>query len=184
MPKLAVELMQEYMTQYHLPEYDARILTDDKDTATYFNSLITHTTHYKAAANWILGPVKSYLNEQGLTIPQFPISPAGLAELIELVESGKTNFSVASQTIFPAFMLQPDQSPLSIAERLNVIQSSDEVLIQEMVSTVIATYPEKVAEYRAGKKGLMGLFVGEVIKASKGKADPKVVNKLLNEILS
>jgi aspartyl-tRNA(Asn)/glutamyl-tRNA(Gln) amidotransferase subunit B len=184
MPKLSAELKQIYIGQYGLSEYDARIITDDKDTATYFNALITHTTHYKAAANWILGPIKSYLNDQALDITRFPIGAATMADVIALVEQGKTSFSVASQTIFPELIAHTSETPLAIAERLNVLQSSDEGMIGELVNQVLEQNPDKVAVYKGGKLGLMGFFVGEVIKASKGKADPKLVNKLLSDKLS
>ena len=151
--------------------------------AFYFNDLLKLTSNYKAASNWVLGPVKSFLNENGLEIAQFVLKPQALADLIALIESGKTNFSVASQKIFPEMIVAPAKSPLQIAEELNLLQNSDEGMIKELVAQVLASMPAKVEEYKAGKKGLMGLFVGEVMKASKGKADPKVTNKLLNELL-
>jgi aspartyl-tRNA(Asn)/glutamyl-tRNA(Gln) amidotransferase subunit B len=123
------------------------------------------------------------LNENGLEISQFALKPQALADLIALIDSGKTNFSVASQKIFPEMISAPSKSPLQIAEEMNLLQNSDEGMIKELVAQVLASMPAKVEEYKAGKKGLMGLFVGEVMKASKGKADPKVTNKLLNELL-
>lgn len=183
MPKLSAELKEEYMSKYGLPEYDARLLSDDKFTAEYYNAMIAGTKNYKAAANWMLGPVKSYMNENGLEIQQFKVSADKLVALIALIDEGKTNFSVASTKIFPVLVEQPDKAPLKIAEELNLLQSSDEGLIKGLVEEVIAKYPEKVAEYKGGKKGLLGMFVGEVMKASKGKADPKLANKLMAEYL-
>lgn len=183
MPKLSAELKEEYMSKYGLPEYDARLLSDDKFTAEYYNALIAATKNYKAAANWMLGPVKNYLNENGLEIQQFKVGADKLVALIALIDEGKTNFSVASTKIFPVLVEQPDKAPLKIAEELNLLQSNDEGLIKGLVEEVIAKYPEKVAEYKAGKKGLLGMFVGEVMKASKGKADPKLANKLMAEYL-
>ncbi len=182
MPKLPNELKAEYMNQYGLPEYDARIITDDKELAEYFNRLLAETKNYKAASNWILGPVKNSLNETGKHISNFSVEPAKLARLIALIDEGKTNFSVASAQIFPV-LVETGKEPLKIAEELNLLQSSDEGLINELIEQVIAKYPEKVAEYRAGKKGLLGLFVGDVMKLSKGKADPKLTNKLMTEKL-
>lgn len=183
MPKLSGELKDEYMNAFGLTEYDARLISDDKFTAAYFNSLIQQTRNYKAAANWILGPVKNYLNENGKEIKDFKIGPSNLAKLIALIDEGKTNFSVASTRVFPVMTEQPDKEPLKIAEELNLIQSSDEGLIKELVEQVVAKFPDKVAEYKNGKKGLIGLFVGEVMKLSKGKADPKLTNKLVLERL-
>jgi aspartyl-tRNA(Asn)/glutamyl-tRNA(Gln) amidotransferase subunit B len=182
MPKLSAELKDEYMNAYGLPEYDARLLSDDKFTSAYFNQLIEQTKNYKAAANWMLGPIKNYLNENGIEIQQFKTEAAKIAALITLIDEGKTNFSVASTKIFPV-LLETGKAPLQIAEELNLLQNSDEGLINEIAKEVLAKYPEKVAEYKAGKKGLLGLFVGEVMKASKGKADPKVANKLVQEML-
>jgi aspartyl-tRNA(Asn)/glutamyl-tRNA(Gln) amidotransferase subunit B len=183
MPKLSSELKEEYISVYGLPEYDARLLSDDKYTSEYFNGLIAHTKNYKAASNWMLGPVKNYLNENGLEIQQFNVAPQKIAGLIALIDEGKTNFSVASTKIFPVLVEQTDKEPLKIAEEMNLLQSSDEGLIAELVEQALAKFPEKVAEYRSGKKGLLGLFVGEVMKLSKGKADPKLTNKLVLEKL-
>ena len=183
MPKLPKQLIWEYVNHFELPEYDARIITDDKDLAFYFNDLLKLTNNYKAASNWLLGPVKSYMNENGLEIHQFALKPVKIAELITLIDEGKTNFSVASQKIFPSLVAQPGKTALQIAEELNLLQSSDEGMIKGLVEGVLNSMPDKVAEFKAGKKGLMGLFVGEVMKASQGKADPKMTNKLLNELL-
>ena len=183
MPKLPNQLINEYINNYGLPGYDARIITDDKKLAEYFNQLLAQTKNYKAAANWILGPVKNYLNENGLEIGDFKIEAPAMARLIALIDEGKTNFSVASTKIFPVMLQQPDKEPLKIAEELNLLQNSDENLIGDLIDQVISKYPDKVQEYKSGKKGLLGLFVGEVMKLSKGKADPKVTNKLVIEKL-
>ncbi len=183
MPKLPNELINEYINDYGLPAYDARIITDDKLLAEYFNGLLALTKNYKAAANWILGPVKNYLNENGLEIKDFKLSQAKLASLIALIDEGKTNFSVASTKIFPVMAVEVDKEPLKIAEELNLIQSSDAGLINDLIVEVLGKFPDKVAEYKSGKVGLLGLFVGEVMKASKGKADPKLTNQLVREKL-
>jgi aspartyl-tRNA(Asn)/glutamyl-tRNA(Gln) amidotransferase subunit B len=183
MPKLSAELKEEYMSKYGLPEYDARLISDDKFTAEFYNSVLEHTKNYKAASNWLIGPIKNYLNENGLEIQQFKVGAAQLGALIALIDEGKTNFSVASTKIFPVLVEQPEKAPLKIAEELNLLQNSDAGEIQGIVDAVLAKYPEKVAEYKGGKKGLIGMFVGEVMKASQGKADPKIANKLVAEAL-
>lgn len=182
MPKLPNELKREYMEVYGLPEYDARIITDEKEMAEYFNALLKETKNYKAAANWILGPVKNYLNEHGKKIQEFALSPQTIAQLIALIDEGKTNFSVASAKIFPV-VAATGKAPLAVAQELNLLQSSDEGLITDLVEQVIAKFPEKVIEYQNGKKGLLGLFVGEVMKLSKGKADPKLTNQIVTQKL-
>ena len=184
MPKLSRDLIVEYTGQYGLPEYDARVITDDKSTAFYFNGLLELTKNYKAASNWLLGPIKSYLNENALEITELGIPPQAIADLIAVIDAGKTNFAVASQKVFPELVKNPIEAPLAILERLNLMQSSDEGLIRQLAEEVLAKYPEKVASFKSGQAGLMGLFVGEVMKASKGKADPKLTNKILSDLLA
>jgi aspartyl-tRNA(Asn)/glutamyl-tRNA(Gln) amidotransferase subunit B len=112
-----------------------------------------------------------------------PVRPAALAALIRLVEEGRLNFSIAAERVLPVLMSEPDRDPLDIATSLNLIQSSDTLEITAWIEQALAGMPDKVSEYRKGKKGLMGLFVGEVKRLSKGKADPKLTNQLLLEKL-
>ena len=182
-PSLPEELVVKYTKDLQLPEYDARVICDDKDTSDYFERLIKETANYKGAANWLLGPVKSALNEQGLALKDFSVTPSALARLIGLVEDGQLSFSIASSRIFPALIKDSSRDPLEIALSLNLVQSSDTSEIAAWVEQALAKMPDKVTEYRKGKKGLIGLFVGEVKKISKGKADPKLTNQLLLEKL-
>ncbi|MBS1602274.1 MAG: Asp-tRNA(Asn)/Glu-tRNA(Gln) amidotransferase subunit GatB [Bacteroidetes bacterium] len=182
-PPMPEELVGRYTTELRLSEYDARVICDDKETVRYFESLITHMPNYKAAANWLLGPVKSSLNEQGLDWKNFPVPPEALARLIQLVEEGRVSFSIAAERIFPELVREPSRQPLDIAVALNLIQSSDTAEISAWIEQALAGMPDKVTEYRKGKKGLIGLFVGEVKKLSRGKADPKLTNQLLLEKL-
>ncbi len=185
LPKLPKELFDKYTNSLGLSEYDAQVITDSKSIAGFYEVLITHTKNYKAAANWLMGPIKSYLNENAKVITDLPVSAKGIADLIHLVEEGKISYSIASQKIFPLLIINPDKSPFQIAEDNNLLQESDDDNISKFVSQAIAKYPDKVIEYKNGKKGLIGLFMGEVMKLSKGKADPKKasiqVEKMLNE---
>jgi aspartyl-tRNA(Asn)/glutamyl-tRNA(Gln) amidotransferase subunit B len=178
-PELPERLIERYMEKNNLSRYDAEVITDDKETADYFESLILLTSSYKAAANWLLGPIKSYLNENNISISLFPLKPTVMASLIELVEDGRVHFSTASSKIFPELISEPASEPLEIATRLNLLQTGDETQILEWVKQAMDKMPEKVLEYKRGKKGLLGLFVGEVKKISKGKADPLLTNRLL-----
>ena len=178
-PALPEQLITRYMGNFSLSRYDAEVITDDRETADYFEALIQSTPSYKAAANWLLGPVKSHLNEQGISISAFPLKPAVMASLIALVEEGRVHFSTASSKIFPELIAGTARDPLQIAQDLNLIQTGDETLILEWVKQVMDKMPDKVMEYKKGKKGLLGLFVGEVKKISKGKADPHLTNQLL-----
>lgn len=178
-PELPEERVARYIKQFQLPEYDARVITDEKELAVYFEQITAHSTNYKAAANLMLGPIKSWLNETGEPITALPVKPAGIASLIALIDSNQVNFSVASTKIFGALLKEPGKEPLQIAKEQNLIQDSDEGNVAAWVEEVLNKMPDKVAEFKKGKKGLIGLFVGEVKKVSKGKADPKLTNDIL-----
>lgn len=183
MPKLSKELFTEYVNDLKLSAYDANILSEDRDFANYFNEVIQHTKNYKAAANWLIGPVKSYLNEKAVAITAFPLAPKVIANLLQLVEENKVSFNVASSKLLNALFEQPNENVETLAQKMNLIQESDEDFIQELIEKVLAQFPDKVAAYKAGNKNLLGLFMGQVMKASKGKADPKVASKMIQEQL-
>ncbi|MEO1050774.1 MAG: Asp-tRNA(Asn)/Glu-tRNA(Gln) amidotransferase subunit GatB [Bacteroidota bacterium] len=184
MPSLPNELKARFMSQYELPEYDASVLIDAKETALYFDELCDKTKNYKSASNWVMGPVKSYLNDQNKTLSEFPISTDQMAELIELVDDQKVSFSTASKQLFKELINRPNISPINLAEELNLIQDSDVSSIEPIIEEVLASMPDKVKAYKKGKKGLIGLFMSEVMKKSRGKADPKVANELIRSKLS
>jgi aspartyl-tRNA(Asn)/glutamyl-tRNA(Gln) amidotransferase subunit B len=182
-PALPEERIKKYISELQLSEYDAAVLTEERNFSDYFENVIQNTTNNKAAANWMLGPVKSWLNENGKEIEAFPLSAKQLASLITLVDSGKVNFSVASTKIFPELITNPTKTPEQIATEKNIIQQSDVSAIGPLIDNVLVKFADKVIEYKKGKKGLLALFVGEVMKQSKGKADPKVTNEILLEKL-
>jgi aspartyl-tRNA(Asn)/glutamyl-tRNA(Gln) amidotransferase subunit B len=182
-PALPEIVEKKYTEVLLLPVQDAQVICADKETTDYFEGIIKHTSNYKAAANFLLGPIKSHLNQTQKEITNFTLSPETMAALIQLVDDGKVNFSNASTKIFNELLLQPNATPLHIATQLNLIQQSDDGTVETWVNEVIAKMPDKVKEYKSGKKGLVGLFAGEVKKLSKGKADMQVVNKLLAEKL-
>ena len=184
LPPLAEELIHKYVHQLQLPDYDARVICDDKDRADYFEQIIRFTGNYKTAANLLLGPIMSYLNENNLDIKSLSLRPESLASLITMIENGRLNFSVASQKILPRLISDPTKEPSALADELGLVQDSDTANISQWVEEVLSRMPDKVAEYRKGKKGLLGLFVGEVKKISRGKADPKITNDLLLEKLN
>ncbi len=184
LPVLPNDLKKHFEDAYQLSEYDAAVLCDDKEQAEYFNKVIEHTNNYKAVANWMLGPVKSHLNDTGLSYKSFSLPPKKLAALTQLVDEGKLNFGIASTKIFSVLLDQPEKEPLQIATELNLLQESDSDSIEQWVDEVIAGMPDKVIEFQSGKKGLIGLFAGQVKKLSKGKADMQVVSKLLDKKLN
>ena len=184
LPELPRQLFEKYTKSYNLSDYDALNIIENKDISSYYDELISYTNNYKVAANWLMGDVKSYLNENGVSISQFPISPKRLSDLIQLIEDGKLSTTIASQKIFPE-LLKSDasSSPLSIAEKLNLIQENNEDAIFDFVDEVIINNPNEVERYRNGEKQLVGFFMGQLMKVSRGKADPKTSNKILRKKL-
>ena len=182
LPPLPKELFRKFTNEYGLSEYDTNVIIEEKDVALYFNELYQYTKNYKAAANFVNGSVKSYLNENAIEMSQFSISTKRLAQLIQLVDEGKVSNSVATQKIFGE-LIGNNISAEEIAKKNNWIQESNTDALQSFVEEAIAKYPEKVLEYKAGKKGLIGLFMGEVMKLSRGKADPKIANQLVRKSL-
>ena len=182
LPALPKELLNRFTKKYNLSDYDASLIIEDKETALFFDELCGKTKNYKAAANLMNGEVKSYLNENAKTIKQFPLTTQQLAELIILVDTNKISHSIATKKIFPE-MLKNKDSAEKIAIKHNWIQESNNDILFEYVNQVIKKYPDKVLEYKNGKKGLIGLFMGEIMKLSQGKADPKLTNKILRDEL-
>jgi hypothetical protein len=183
LPELPHELYDRFVNKLGLSAYDSLNLTDTKGIALYFSELTKKTSNYKAAANWMMGAVKSYLNENAITIEKFKIGPEKIAELIAIIDEGKISNTVANLNVFPAMVNHPEKSPLQSASELNLIQESNQDALQELVNQAISKYPEKVTEYKNGKVNLVGLFMGEVMKLSGGKADPKVASKLVKDTL-
>ena len=184
LPEMSEQKKQRFIRQYNLSAYDAALLSEEKDVADYFETTATHTTAFKQIANWLLGPVKSVMNDEGVEMNQLAMKPNQLAEIIQLVEDGKLSHTMSSQKLFPAMLKQSGQSALQLAQQLNLLQERNEDALQQLIDEVLNSMPDKETEYKKGKKGLIGLIVGEVMKKSKGKADPKMLNQLVTEILS
>ena len=178
MPVLPAALYQKFTTVYGLPDYDAALLTDAKEMADYYEDVCSRTTNYKAASNWIMGPVKGQLTEKALRERQYPVSAEQLATLITLVDNGTVS-QTAAQQLFTLLIDQPATSPAELAQTHGLIQNRNTDALQTLVEEVLAAWPDKVDQYRKGKKNLLGMFVGEVMKKSKGSADPKLVNELI-----
>jgi len=182
LPVLPAVLKNTWKSNYALSEYDVEQLCENKEEADFYAAWTKQTSHYKSAANWILGPIREYLNENNTSyntlLPYIPY----LVELLDLVASNQLNFSVASGKVFKAIMQQM-QSPTEYAKSNNLLQSNSSDEIEVWVDQVLLMHPEKIIEYKKGKKGLIGLFTGEVKKLSQGKADPKVTMQLLEQKL-
>ena len=182
LPELPRARKARYQDQLGLSEYDAQLLTEDKATAAFFDALCAGGAPPKTAANWITGPVAGWLNERASSIDRLPVSAASLASLIGLIEARTVSHSAAQQ-IFVRMAEEPDAQPKALAEKMGLVQESNEDALMAVVDSVLADWPEKVAEYQSGKKGLIGLFMGEVMKRSRGSADPKVATDLLRRRL-
>jgi aspartyl-tRNA(Asn)/glutamyl-tRNA(Gln) amidotransferase subunit B len=183
-PVLPEDRIKKYTGEYKLSAYDAVLLTEERSFSDYFERIISVTPDYKAAVNWMSGPVKSWLNDNNKAIAEFPVTAEKIAAVIKLVLDGKLSFSAASIRLFNSLIRNPEKEPLQLATDLNLLQESKASAIEPIVDQVILKYADKVREYQKGRKGLMGLFVGEVMKLSKGKADPKLTNDLLIEKLN
>ncbi|MEO8721165.1 MAG: Asp-tRNA(Asn)/Glu-tRNA(Gln) amidotransferase subunit GatB [Ginsengibacter sp.] len=184
LPELPDALKKRLISQYFLSNEAAGIIADDRETEGYFESMIQQTNHYKAAANWIIGPIKFYLNEHNSDIEDFPVSPKTMVLLVNIVEDGKVSFGIAASRIFPLLIQSPEKNPLEIAKELNLLQEKNNNTLQTWADEVLSSMPEKVSEFKKGKKNLIGLFAGEIKKKSKGKADMQTVIKILNKTLN
>jgi aspartyl-tRNA(Asn)/glutamyl-tRNA(Gln) amidotransferase subunit B len=189
LPALPQALQAKFTGQYGLPAYDAEVLTDEKSTADYFQAVADGwpagaTARYKAASNWLMGPIKAYLNETGTELADFPVGPARLREVVDLQEAGQLNFGQAAKQLLPALVAQPQRPAADLAQQLGLLLTAgnDDALLP-LVQAVLAKFPAEVAAYRKGKKNLQGLFMGEVMKAAQGKADPKKLGELLRQAL-
>ncbi len=180
MPVLPYQYFDKFVATYSLPEYDAQVLTESKAIAQYFDELCSHLTDYKAASNWMMGVVKAYLKDHSV----IPISAKILSQLVQLVEDGLVSHTAATQKIFPYLCEHPEESPEAAAKNMELIQERDATSILPIIESVLDDYSQKVVEYKKGKKGIMGMFMGEVMKRSNGKADPKLTNALLLEKLN
>jgi aspartyl-tRNA(Asn)/glutamyl-tRNA(Gln) amidotransferase subunit B len=183
MPELPKALFQKFTSVYKLSDYDAGVLTENRYVAEYFETLLKHTDNIKSAANWLMVQIKGYLNENALDIKDFVLSPSKIADIIGLIDAGKISHSLASKKLFPAMIAHTDMSAAAMSEKLNLTQDNDTGELEKIVTQALNKYPEKVAEYKTGKTSLIGLFMGEVMKLSKGKVDPKIANQLVKELL-
>jgi aspartyl-tRNA(Asn)/glutamyl-tRNA(Gln) amidotransferase subunit B len=181
LPELPEQRKKRFIHQYALSEYDAVLLTEDEAIVRYFESAASLSSSYKQIANWMIGPLKSEWQEEK-SLEQI-LSPAQLVRLIELIEKKLVSHTAAVQQLFPALLKASDKDPFQLAGELNLLQERDTDTLQQLIDEVLEALAGKVAEYKKGKKGLIGLFTGEVMKKSGGKADPKLVQQLLTDSL-
>jgi aspartyl-tRNA(Asn)/glutamyl-tRNA(Gln) amidotransferase subunit B len=183
LPALPWVLKSKLIATYGLSAYDAQVITAEQAPALFFLDLVKHTQHYKSAANLLINKIMPYVAEKNIAYSAFPIAYKQLAVFIALIDDGKISNSAAYQRLFPKWLEETEKDPLQLAQSLNLIQNSDEGALEKIVDDIVAKNPEQVKRYQKGKKGLIGFFMGEVMKASRGQADPKVTNALLRKKL-
>jgi aspartyl-tRNA(Asn)/glutamyl-tRNA(Gln) amidotransferase subunit B len=169
--------------KYNLSAYDANAICTDKEDVIYFETVVANTKNAKPTANWITGPIRNYCNENNITLAAFPLSTNTVSDLINFTNTGKLHYNIASTKLMQTMIAENKTNAEELATTLNLLQEDNEDALNEWVQKTILALPDKVKEYKAGKKGLIGLFAGQVKKLSGGKADMGKVNSLLEKKL-
>lgn len=182
LPELPDKRKERFINDYKLPEYDAGVLTAEKGVANYFENVLKVTDDYKSASNWVMGDVLKIINEEKIDISDFPISPENIGKLITLINKNTISSKIAKD-IYPE-MLKNNEDPEKIVKDKNLVQISDTSAIEGIVEKIIDSNPKQVEQFLSGKEKVIGFFVGQVMKETKGKANPQMVNKTLREMLN
>ena len=182
LPELPQAKKQRYMAAYGLSDYDAYMVSSDKGFYPFFEAAVSDGAPAKTVANWILGDISRILKERGLDTDAIPFDGKSLHELIELIESKAISNTIAKQVL--AFMFDGEGSPKKIVEARQLAQISDTGAITELVQSVIDQNPQAIEDFKAGKKKAMGFLTGQVMRASRGKANPAMINQILTDLLS
>ena len=182
LPELPEEKKKRFVAEYDLPSYDAEILTSDRDLAEYFEDCVRHFNQPKQVSNWIMSSLLGLLNSEGKSIAQSPVSAPDLAQLLKLVDEGTISGKIA-KTVFDD-MANSGTPPQQIVEEKGLVQISDSSAIEDVIAKVLAGCPAEVEAYQNGKTKLLGFFVGQVMKETRGKANPKMVNEILRKKLA
>ncbi len=182
LPELPDTKRERFVSEYGLPEYDADLLTSEKPLADWFEEVVKLGGQPKAVSNWIMSDLMRLLNAENKSIEECPLKPKQLADMLKLINKGTISGKIA-KTVFEE-MYKTEKDAESIVKEKGLVQISDAGEIEKIVDDVIAKNPKEVARYRAGEEKLLGFFVGHVMKLTKGKANPQMVNELLREKLS
>ncbi|MDQ7817185.1 MAG: Asp-tRNA(Asn)/Glu-tRNA(Gln) amidotransferase subunit GatB [Melioribacteraceae bacterium] len=177
LPELPDARQVRFINDHKLPAYDAEILTSSRQLADYYEQVITVTNNYKAASNWVMTEVLRIVNDEKITIEQFPVKPISLGKLIKMIEDKTISGKIAKE-IFPE-MLATGQAPEEIVKDKNLLQISDTSEIEKAVDKIIESNPKDVQDYLGGKEKVIGFLVGQVMNETKGKANPQIVNEIL-----
>jgi aspartyl-tRNA(Asn)/glutamyl-tRNA(Gln) amidotransferase subunit B len=182
LPELPLTKRERFIKDYQIPAYDAGVLTADKALANYYEEVVKLCAKPKAASNWVMGDVMRFLNEEKRDIRQCPITAKSLADMIRLIEEGTISGKMAKEIVED--MYKTGKSPQTIIEEKGMVQITDEGELVKTVTSIIEANPNQFADYRGGKEKLFGFFVGQVMKATQGKANPQLVNELLKKMLA
>jgi aspartyl-tRNA(Asn)/glutamyl-tRNA(Gln) amidotransferase subunit B len=182
LPELPAHKRRRYEEEFGLSPYDARVLTDDRTVAEYFETAVIAGANAKLVANWISQDIAAYLNNNKLMITEIALQASDLAELVKLIETGTISGKIAKE-ILPELLTQGG-SPKALVEKKGLIQISDTSAIEKLIEEIIASHPSELEKFRSGKTNLKGFFVGQVMKKSGGKADPKLTSQILDQKLS
>lgn len=182
LPELPEARMERFISQFNLPKYDAEILTSTRPLADYYEKVITVTDDYKSASNWVMGDVLKIIKEEKIEITDFPITPENLGKLINLIND-KTISGKIAKDVFPE-MLKSGNDPAQIVKEKNLVQITDTSALESIVDTIIANNQPQVEQYLKGKETVIGFFVGQVMRETKGKANPQAVNEILRSKLN
>jgi aspartyl-tRNA(Asn)/glutamyl-tRNA(Gln) amidotransferase subunit B len=177
LPELPAEKRHRYENELGLSAYDARVLTDERSLAEYFETVVAAKASPKQAANWVMGDISAYLNAEKLQIGEIALKPNGLAELIGLIEDGTISGKIAKE-ILPELLTQGG-SAKELIDRKGLVQISDTAELEKIIDEVITASPKELEQYHSGKTKLLGFFVGQVMKKTNGRADPKLTNQIL-----
>ncbi|OAS20222.1 Asp-tRNA(Asn)/Glu-tRNA(Gln) amidotransferase subunit GatB [Paenibacillus oryzisoli] len=180
-PELPDARKARYSNEYGLPSYDAAVITASMQMADFFEESLKYTQDAKAVSNWIMGDLLGYLNQNSLEFSDVKVTGKGLGEMIGLIEKGTISNKIA-KTVFKE-MIESGKEPQKIVEEQGLVQISDEGAIKAVVEQVVENSPQSVADFKAGKEKAVGFLVGQVMKETKGKANPGLVNKLIVECL-
>lgn len=180
-PELPLARQARFVEEYGLPEYDAAVLTEDRETADYFEAVAAECSDPKSASNWVMGDLTHMLHEQNQTPASCPLPAAALGKLIELINDGTISNKIAKD-ILPQ-LYESGGDPVQIIEARGLVQISDEGELEALVDAAIAANPKAAEDYRAGKKKAAGAIVGYVMKETRGQANPQLVNTILQQRL-
>jgi aspartyl-tRNA(Asn)/glutamyl-tRNA(Gln) amidotransferase subunit B len=181
-PELPREKRERFIRDYHIPAYDAGVLTSSRALAGYYEEVAGLSGKPKIAANWVMGDVLKLLNEEKCDVKNCPIAPASLAELISLIEAGTISGKMGKEVIEE--MYRTGKSPRAIIGEKGMVQITDEGELTEIIARAVEANPTQLEQYRGGKEKVFGFFVGQVMKATQGKANPRLINDLLKRRLS